>query len=69
MSDQPSDRKTVISSKSARPAIAPITRRRLLTGTGKLALLAAILPTACMPAINEPWADGMFWDDGQGWTE
>ncbi|MEM7044559.1 MAG: hypothetical protein AAF543_17260 [Pseudomonadota bacterium] len=44
-----------------------MTRRRLLAGTGQVALFA-LLPTACAPVTNTPWADGTFWDDGQGWT-
>lgn len=69
VSDQAGDRNSAITMQRARASIAPMTRRRLLTGTGQLALLAAVLPTACIPVINEPWADGSFWDDGQGWTE
>ncbi len=46
-----------------------ITRRRLLAGTGQLALLAAWLPTGCAPVANRPWSDGTFWDDGLGWAD
>lgn len=47
--------------------VTAMTRRRLLAGTGQVALLA-MLPIACAPGANTPWADGTFWDDGQGWT-
>ena len=46
-----------------------LTRRQLLAGTGQIALLAAVLPMACAPVINAPWADGTFWDDGKGWAD
>lgn len=46
-----------------------LTRRQLLAGSGQVALLAAVLPMACAPVINAPWADGTFWADGQGWTD
>ncbi|MGH1479349.1 MAG: hypothetical protein ACRBM6_11640 [Geminicoccales bacterium] len=44
-----------------------LTRRQLLSGTGKAALFAA-LPFGCVPASNSPFADGTFWSDGSGWT-
>jgi hypothetical protein len=53
----------------ARSEASLLTRRQLLAGSGQLALLAAFLPTACMPIVNAPWADGTFWDDGKGWTD
>lgn len=53
---------------TARIASASMTRRQLLSGTGKLALLA-MLPAACTTAANLPWADGTFWDDGLGWKD
>lgn len=51
-----------------RSDVTAMTRRRLLAGTGQVALLAMMLPTACAPTANTPWADGTFWDDGQGWA-
>ncbi|NJO37911.1 MAG: hypothetical protein HC871_10210 [Rhizobiales bacterium] len=45
-----------------------MTRRRLLAGTGRIALLAA-LPMACTSAPSVAWADGTFWDDGLGWRD
>ncbi len=50
------------------PASPRMTRRRLLSSTGQITFLA-MLPTACLPVINTPWADGTFWTDGQGWTD
>jgi hypothetical protein len=46
----------------------PLTRRSLLAGAGRLALLAA-LPVACTAAPGVAWADGTFWDDGLGWRD
>jgi hypothetical protein len=45
-----------------------MTRRQLLAGTGQVAVLAMLQP-ACAPLANAAWADGTFWDDGQGWTD
>ncbi len=45
-----------------------MTRRRLLSSTGQIAFFT-MLPTACVPVINAPWADGTLWTDGQGWTD
>ena len=58
--------RTSADTQAKRPSL---TRRQLLAGTGKVALLAAMLPMACAPVINAPWADGTFWDDGKGWAD
>jgi hypothetical protein len=47
--------------------MASMTRRQLLAGTGKAAVLA-MLPLGCAPAASTPFADGTFWDDGSGWS-
>ena len=44
-----------------------LTRRALLASAGKIALLT-MLPAACVPTANLPFADGTFWDDGTGWS-
>jgi hypothetical protein len=49
------------------PAMASITRRQLLAGIDKAAVLA-MLPLGCAPAASTPFADGTFWDDGSGWS-
>ncbi len=49
------------------PPGAAITRRQLLAGTGKIAVLA-MLPISCAPKASIPFADGTFWDDGSGWS-
>ncbi|MGI9433650.1 MAG: hypothetical protein ACR2Q4_02265 [Geminicoccaceae bacterium] len=52
-----------------RDSLGPLlTRRRLLTSTGSIAVVAG-LPLACAPVVNKPWADGTFWDDGSGWDD
>lgn len=44
-----------------------MTRRQLLAGTGKAALLA-MAPLGCVQVANNPFSDGTFWDDGLGWS-
>ena len=62
------ERKKGASADQARSGSPAMTRRRLLSSTGQIAFFA-LLPMACMPVINAPFADGTFWTDGQGWTD
>jgi hypothetical protein len=44
-----------------------LTRRRLLLGVCHAALAAGIIPVALMDRDDQPWSDGLFWDDSTGW--
>ena len=45
-----------------------LTRRQLLSSTGKLAIVAMV-PFGCVQVGNNPFSDGTFWDDGLGWAD
>ncbi|MGI9498944.1 MAG: hypothetical protein ACR2P3_02830 [Geminicoccaceae bacterium] len=68
MSEAKKGQETIVPALRAEPVLPSMTRRRLLTGVGQAALLT-MAPVGCMPAINAPWADGTFWDDGKGWAD
>ncbi|MGI9489983.1 MAG: hypothetical protein ACR2RF_29660 [Geminicoccaceae bacterium] len=62
------EREKGASAVQARSGSPTMTRRRLLSSAGQITFFA-MLPTACMPIINAPFADGTFWTDGQGWSD
>ncbi|MEM9624640.1 MAG: hypothetical protein AAGA21_00295 [Pseudomonadota bacterium] len=68
MTEPNEKRERPASDVAARTVIPSMTRRRLLSSTGQIAFFA-MLPMACVPVINAPWADGTFWSDGQGWSD
>ncbi len=50
-----------------------LTRRELLAGTSRVALLT-VIPMAAVPSLaageaGRPWSDDTFFSDGSGWVD